>query len=69
MREQKMLMEHLPRVIYHQVYWYAKVSQTRRGVRQVMREKSQGGIVVFVAPTKALINQIAAQVHYYPVPW
>ena len=31
---------------------------------QVMREKSQDGIVVFVAPTKALINQIAAQVHF-----
>ena len=24
-REQKMLKRHLPRVIYHQVYWYTKM--------------------------------------------
>ena len=24
-RDQKMLTGHLPRVIYHQVYWYAKI--------------------------------------------
>ena len=40
-REQKMLKGHLPRVIYHQVYWYRKINSSWRKIRTRNRSSSQ----------------------------